>query len=183
MFTSDLRLRAAVSLLSLLSWASPGQAAQSTPQLGQAVSEEQLQGLDLIVMPNGNGLPEGSGTAVQGQVLYEQQCESCHGAQGEGSPGVPALAGGSTTATPPLMTVGSYWPYATTVYDYIRRAMPPTAPKSLSDDEVYQVVAYVLQLNGLITENFELNRNSLPAVVMPNRNGFIDRSQVQQVRP
>ncbi|MCB1665240.1 MAG: cytochrome c [Pseudomonadales bacterium] len=183
MFTPELRTRLLTGLVCLLPLASTGLAAENTPHLGQAVSEDQLQGVDLIVMPDGSGLPPGAGTAAQGRALYAQQCAACHGAQGEGTPGVPALAGGSTTATPPLMTVGSYWPYATTVYDYVRRAMPPTAPKSLSDVEVYQVVAYVLHLNGLITEDFELNRNSLPAVVMPNRDGFVDRSQVQKASP
>lgn len=179
----ELRARLLTGFICLISVASAGLAAENTPRLGQAVSEDQLRGVDLIVMPDGSGLPQGAGTAAQGRTLYDQQCAACHGPQGEGTPGVPALAGGSTTATPPLMTVGSYWPYATTVYDYVRRAMPPTAPKSLSDVEVYQVVAYVLHLNGLIAEDFELNRNSLPAIVMPNRNGFVDRSQVQKAAP
>ncbi len=148
-------------------------------QLGRPVSETQLQGWDLIVMPDGRGLPAGSGTATQGKAVYDAQCAACHGANGEGGQGVPALAGGSTTGTPPLLTVGSYWPYASTLYDYVRRAMPPTAPKSLSDTEVYQVVAYVLHLGGIIEQDRVLDQNSLPAIAMPNRDGFIDRSQVQ----
>ncbi len=154
-------------------------AAEETAQLGKAVTEAQLQGWDLIVMPDGKGLPAGSGTAAQGKDLYAQQCAACHGQNGEGGAGTPALVGGSTTASPPLMTVGSYWPYASTVYDYIRRAMPPTAPKSLSDTQVYQVVAYILHLNGLIEEDFVLDSASLPQIDMPNHDGFIDRSQVQ----
>ena len=148
-------------------------------RLGQPISEADLQGWDLIVEPDGSGLPSGSGTAAQGQLVYEQQCAACHGQQGVGVPGVPTLVGGSTTSTPPNLTVGSYWPYASTVFDYVRRAMPPTAPKSLSNDEVYQVVAYVLNMNGIVTRNFVLDKNSLPAVQMPNRDGFIDRSQAQ----
>jgi len=147
--------------------------------LGQPISEADLQGWDLIVEPNGSGLPTGSGTAEQGQRVYAQQCAACHGQQGEGIPGVPTLVGGSTTSTPPNLTVGSYWPYASTVFDYVRRAMPPTAPKSLSNDEVYQLVAYLLNLNGIVAEDFVLDKNSFSEVQMPNRDGFIDRSQVQ----
>ena len=148
--------------------------------LGQPISETDLQGWDIIVEPNGKGLPSGSGTAAQGKLVYEQQCAACHGQQGEGMiPSVPALVGGSTTSTPPNLTVGSYWPFASTVFDYIRRAMPPTTPKSLSNDEVYQVVAYVLNMNGIVTRDFVLDRNSFSKVQMPNRDGFIDRSQVQ----
>jgi cytochrome c len=149
------------------------------PGLGKHIDESQLQGWDLIVQPDGTGLPEGSGTAAQGQAVYEQSCAACHGMKGEGSAGVPALAGGSLTTTPPLMTVGSYWPHASTLYDYVRRAMPPLAPKSLSNIEVYQVVAYVLQLNGIVERDFVLDSASLPQVKMPNSGNFIDRSQVQ----
>jgi len=131
------------------------------------------------VLPDGSGLPGGSGTAAQGKGVYDAQCAACHGAQGEGTQGVPALAGGTLTGTPVLMTVGSFWPHATTLFDYVRRAMPPTAPKSLSDTEVYQVVAYVLHLNGIVAEDLVLDSASLPQVQMPNRDGFIDRSQEQ----
>lgn len=154
-------------------------AAEGTPGLGTPVTQDQLAEIDLIVLPSGEGLPAGAGTAAQGQAVYEQQCAVCHGAQGEGTQGVPALAGGSLTGTPVLMTAGSYWPFASTLYDYIRRAMPPTAPKSLSDTEVYQVVAYVLNLNGIVARDFVLDAGSLPQVQMPNRDGFIDRSQAQ----
>lgn len=154
-------------------------AAEGPVRLGVVVTQAQLEAWDLIIEPDGTGLPAGSGTAAQGQEIYAQQCAACHGMQGEGMPGVPALAGGSPTATPPLMTAGSYWPYATTLYDYIRRAMPPTAPKSLSNTEVYQVVAYVLNLHGIIGAEEVLDSDSLPRVQMPNRDGFVDRSQVQ----
>jgi S-disulfanyl-L-cysteine oxidoreductase SoxD len=148
-------------------------------RLGQPISEANLQGWDLIVEPDGGGLPSGSGTAAQGQLVYDQQCAACHGQQGEGVPGVPKLVGGSTTSTPPNLTVGSYWPYASTVFDYVRRAMPPTTPKSLSNDEVYQVVAYLLSMNGIVEDDFVLDKNSFREVQMPNRDGFIDRSEVQ----
>ncbi len=149
------------------------------PGLGKPITEAQLQGWDLIVAPDGTGLPEGSGTAAQGQAVYEQKCAACHGMQGEGTAGVPALAGGSLTATPPVMTAGSYWPHASTIFDYVRRAMPPLAPKSLTDTEVYEVTAYVLHLHGIVERDFVLDSTSLPQVQMPNAGNFIDRSQVQ----
>ena len=151
--------------------------APATPvALGSPVTEAQLADWDLIVAPDGHNLPEGSGTAAQGQALYQQKCAACHGATGEGASGSPALVGGSVSTTPPLLTVGSYWPHASTLFDYVRRAMPPTAPKSLSNTEVYQVTAYVLHLHGVIAEDFVLDKNTLPAVQMPNRDGFIDVS-------
>ncbi len=154
-------------------------AAQETPHLGKAISEEQLQGWDLIISPDGEGLPSGNGTAAQGKEIYEQQCAACHGLEGQGGAGVPGLVGGSTKSRPALLTVGSYWPYTSTLYDYVRRAMPPTAPKSLSDTQVYQIVAYILHLNGLVDEDVVLDSVSLPRIEMPNHAGFIDRSQVQ----
>lgn len=153
--------------------------AQETPHLGKPISEEQLQGWDLIVSPDGAGLPSGSGTASQGKEVYEQQCAACHGLEAQGGAGVPGLVGGSPTASPALLTVGSYWPFTSTLYDYVRRAMPPTAPKSLSDTQVYQVVAYILHLNGLVDEDLVIDSASLPKIEMPNHAGFIDRSQVQ----
>lgn len=176
MFTSKSKILTLVSIFSLFGI---GFAAEETPHLGVPVNEAQLQEWDLIVSPDGQGLPAGSGTAVQGQEIYAQQCAACHGAEGQGGGGVPALVGGSITASPVLMTVGSYWPYASTLYDYVRRAMPPTAPKSLSNTQVYQVVAYILHLNSIVDEDFVLDSASLPKIDMPNQNGFIDRSQVQ----
>lgn len=149
-------------------------------RLGQPISETDLLGWDLIIEPDGRGLPNGSGTAAQGQLVYQTQCAACHGQQGEGGlSGVPSLVGGATTSTPPILTVGSYWPFASTVFDYVRRAMPPVAPKSLSNAEVYQVVAYLLNMNGIVTSDFVLDKNSFSQVQMPNHDGFIDRSQVQ----
>lgn len=163
----------------LLALLSPTLLAQETPRLGTPIDESQLQAWDLIISPDGAGLPSGNGTAAQGKIIYEQQCAACHGVQGQGAAGVPALAGGAISATPALLTVGSYWPYSSTLYDYVRRAMPPTAPKSLSDTEVYQVVAYILHLNGLVEEDFLVDSASLPKIEMPNHAGFVDRSALQ----
>ena len=107
-------------------------------------------------------------------------CAVHNGAEGEGTSGNTVIVGGDMQSEgPPLRTVGSYWPYASTVFDFIRRAMPATAPKSLSDEQVYQVTAYVLFMNDIIDEDTELNAESLPRIIMPNADGFIDRSQVR----
>ena len=134
--------------------------------------------LDISIPPSGAGLPEGSGTARQGLQVYEQKCVACHGAKGVGKP-ADALAGGvgSLASKTPLRTVGSYWPYATTLFDYVRRAMPIANPLSLSNDEVYAVSAYVLFLNGIIGEDAQMNAQTLPQVKMPNRDGFVDMSR------
>ena len=148
------------------------------PAMGTAVSAEELARWDISIPPSGAGLPAGSGTARLGLHVYEQKCLACHGAKGVGKP-ADALAGGmgSLASTAPLRTVGSYWPYATTLFDYVRRAMPLADPLSLSNDEVYAVSAYVLFLNGLIGEDTPLNAQTLPQVKMPNRNGFVDMSR------
>lgn len=152
---------------------------QETVRLGTPVSEEQLEEFDLIVQPNGNGLPSGSGTARQGKAVYDANCAACHAANGEGISGNTIIAGGDMNSEgTPLRTVGSYWPYASTVFDFVRRAMPADRPKSLSDEEVYQVVAYVLYLNGIVGEDQVLNAETLPAIEMPNADGFIDRSSI-----
>jgi S-disulfanyl-L-cysteine oxidoreductase SoxD len=148
------------------------------PALGTAVSAEEVARMDISIPPSGAGLPLGNGTARLGLQVYEQKCLACHGAKGVGKP-ADALAGGigSLASKAPLRTVASYWPYATTLFDYVRRAMPLVDPLSLSNDEVYAVSAYVLFLNGLIGEDFPLNAQTLPQVKMPNRNGFVDMSR------
>lgn len=145
------------------------------PALGVPVTNAELTGLDISIPPSGEGLPPGSGTARQGAAVYEKQCAACHGVKGVGKP-ADALAGGQGTlgAKTPVRTVGSYWPYATTLFDYVRRAMPITNPLSLTNDEVYAVSAYVLFLNGIVAEDAPLNAQTLPLVKMPNREGFVD---------
>jgi S-disulfanyl-L-cysteine oxidoreductase SoxD len=144
------------------------------PALGQAVDAAEVARYDISIPPSGAGLPKGNGTARAGAAVYEQKCQACHGAKGAGKP-ADALAGGigSLGTKTPMRTVGSYWPYATTLFDYVRRAMPITNPLSLSDEETYAVTAYVLYLNGIIGEDLAMDAQSLPQVKMPNRDGFI----------
>ena len=148
------------------------------PNLGRAATAQELRAFDISIPPSGAGLPAGSGTAKQGAQVYAAKCQSCHGEKGIGKP-ADALAGGigSLASGKPVRTVGSYWPYATTLFDYTRRAMPLQNPKSLTDDEVYAVSAYVLFVNGLIGEDAPMNAQTLPQVKMPNRDGFIDYSK------
>jgi mono/diheme cytochrome c family protein len=153
---------------------------QETVRLGTPVTESQLEAFDLIATPDGSGFPSGSGTAQQGKAVYDVKCAACHAANGEGTSGNTVIVGGDMhSAENPLRTVGSYWPYASTIFDFVRRAMPANAPKSLTDIEVYQVTAYVLYLNGIIEENTVINGETLREIRMPNADGFIDRSQIQ----
>ena len=143
--------------------------------VGHAATAADFAKHDYLVGPKGTGLPKGRGTAVEGRAIYMQSCAACHGLRGEGSKDYPPLVGGqgSPKSDNPLPTVGSYWPYATTVWDYVNRAMPYQNPGTLKPDEVYAVTAYVLTINGIVSEAFELNDRTLPAVNMPNREGFV----------
>lgn len=157
-----------IPLLLSWTWVQAG-----NPELGQELSVEEVAAINTTILPNGYGLPVGSGNAMTGKVLYQTHCLSCHGA--EGTNGLnDRLAGGhgSLTSAAPIKTVGSYWPYATTVFDYIRRAMPYTAPGSLSVDETYALTAYILFLNEVVGETESLNSTTLPAVIMPNAGNF-----------
>ena len=145
--------------------------------IGRAPSADEIRGWDIDVRPDGQGLPPGKGTAAQGEDIYQSQCASCHGEFGEGRDRWPVLAGGIGTLVHdrPEKTVGSYWPYASTVFDYIKRAMPFGNAQSLSNDELYAVTAYVLHLNDIIPDlKFELNRETLPKIKMPNVDQFYD---------
>ena len=149
--------------------------AQQSPNLGKPISAEDLASWDISIGPDGAGLPAGSGTVKQGEDVFVAKCQACHGAKGAGQPN-DRLVGGQGSLPgdrPPVKTIGSYWPYATTLFDYIRRAMPFNESKSLTNDEVYGVVAYLLNLNGVIPESDTMNAQSLPKVTMPNRDGFI----------
>ena len=148
------------------------------PNLGTAPTAAMLAAMDTSIPPSGAGLPAGSGNVAQGAKVYSSKCESCHGPKGVGKPADALVGGiGSLASGKPMRTVGSYWPYATTFFDYVRRAMPTNAPQTLSNDEVYAVTAYVLNLNGIVPESTVMNAQSLPQVKMPNRDGFIDYSR------
>ncbi len=149
-------------------------AVAASPGLGEPLTEQELESVSLTVLPNGDGLPSGEGDARTGAELYARHCAACHGAEGEGSLNDRLVGGVGTIGTEaPVRTVGSYWPYATTIFDYVRRAMPYNAPGSLSDDEVYSLTAFLLFANGVIDEGVVIDRRSLPAVEMPNRAGFV----------
>lgn len=142
--------------------------------IGRAPTSAEIAGWDIDVRPDGQGLPPGKGSVQAGQDLYEQKCAACHGSFGE-STAYAVLAGGQGTLASPdrLKTVGSYWPYATTLWDYIYRAMPFGAPKTLTADQTYAITGYVLHLNDLLGANAVLDEKTLPNIKMPNREGFI----------
>ncbi len=145
--------------------------------IGRELTAAELKGWDIAVRPDGHGLPPGKGTAAKGEDIFQAQCASCHGEFGEGKDRWPVLAGGHGTLKHdrPEKTIGSYWPYASTIFDYVKRAMPFGNAQSLSDDEVYAVTAYLLQLNDVIKDpNFELNTKTIQTVKMPNAGGFYD---------
>ena len=145
------------------------------PGLGRVANPDEIASWDISIGPDGAGLPPGRGTPQQGETVYAEKCVACHGEKGAGKPNDQLVGGrGSLSGDQaPVKTVGSFWPYATTLFDYVRRAMPLNAPKSLSDDEVYAVSAYILQLNGIIGEADAMDAQTLPQVQMPNRDGFI----------
>jgi cytochrome c len=142
--------------------------------IGTPLSGQDLAAWNIDVAPDGRGLPAGSGDVATGAHIFADKCAACHGAQGQGGLGDQLIGGqGTLTSTKPKRTVGSYWPYATTLFDYIRRAMPYNAPESLSADDVYAVSAFLLNQNGIVPANTRLDAASLPRVVMPNRDGFV----------
>ena len=153
----------------------PAVAAEPTQYgLGTTPTAEQIAGWAIAVRPDGQGLPPGQGSVKDGDEIYANNCAACHGTFGEGAGRFPRIAGeGSLTGERPEQTVGTYWPYATTLFDYINSAMPFPAPHSLPTNQVYAVTAYVLNLNNLVGDDFVANKESLPKVKMPNRDGFI----------
>ena len=146
------------------------------PRLGRAATPDEVAKVDISIPPDGKGLPAGSGTVAQGAQVYAQKCVACHGENGAGTPSGDRLSGGigSLASGNPIKTVNSYWPYATTVFDYIRRAMPITMPQSLSNDEAYAVTAYILSLDNVVPPDAMLNAQTLPRVQMPNKDGFVN---------
>jgi S-disulfanyl-L-cysteine oxidoreductase SoxD len=141
---------------------------------GMPATKEEIAGWDIDIAASGAGLPPGSGSVAQGEALFAKLGAKCHGAKGEGTDAAPALVGGmgSLNTDKPVKTIGSYWPYATTLFDYIRRAMPADKPQSLTPDEVYALCAYLLHLNGIVPADAVMDAKTLPQVVMPNHAGF-----------
>lgn len=153
-------------------------AEEKTPLLGKPVSKALVEKWNGDIFPDGEGLPAGKGTATYGKKVYQQYCLSCHGVDGTGD-SADELAGAKhgLTDNPPDKTIGTYWPYATTIFDFTRRAMPLNNPDVLSNNQLYAVTAYLLYLNGIIGENDIMNAQTLPKVKMPNRDGFVNQYQ------
>ena len=146
------------------------------PDLGRPISESQAAAGELTISPDGQTLPPGRGSAMRGAILYAEKCMACHGERGAGAlSGLPRLTGGvgSLASDEPIKTMNSFWPFATGVFDYIRRAMPPTSPQSLPADEVYAITAYLLSIDEIVPADASLDANSILRVKMPNRSGFV----------
>src|SRR2546426_9579990 len=173
MFTCRRLAIAGAAVLGLLGGA-PVVAQLPTYGLGRAPTAEEIKAWDLTIPHDGQGLPVGSGTARRGRPIYVEKCAACHGEKGE-DPKYNLLAGGRGTLTTdkPVLTIGSFWPHAATLWSYINRSQPVDEPGSLTADEVYAVTAYLLHLNGIIGENDTVDAKTLPRVQMPNRDGFV----------
>ncbi|MDN4051721.1 cytochrome c [Massilia sp. YIM B02763] len=157
-------------------------APDAAAQFGRAATPAEVKSWNIDVLPDGTGLPDGKGSVAQGKKLFEANCAACHGAGGVGGTNDRLVGGvGSLATDHPIKTVGSYWPYATTLYDYIRRAMPYQAPGSLSDSDYYALAAYLLNANGVVPANTVLDRHTLPKVKMPNRDGFVPEPEFRTI--
>ena len=165
----------ATALLALLLLASQAVAEQRPFNLGQLATAEQVAGWDIDVRPDGLGAPVGAGNAFDGEEVYTDRCASCHGDFGEAVDRWPVLVGGEGTLNghDPVKTTGSYWPYASTMFDYIYRAMPFGEAQSLTHDETYQIVAYLLYMNDIIDDEFEVSQENIGMIEMPNKDGFM----------
>ena len=151
-------------------------------EFGRTATPEEMKLWDIDVRPDGKGLPDGSGTVGHGKEVYAENCAACHGDNGQGGIKDRLVGGQGTLASDnPIRTVGSFWPYATTLFDYIHRAMPYQAPGSLSVDDTYAVTAYLLNLNGILPDDAKLDQVSLPKVQMPNRDGFIPEPEFRKI--
>jgi mono/diheme cytochrome c family protein len=173
MFTHNLTSRGVTCVALACAALALGAASVETPHFGQPLTEADIAPWNIDVAPDGQGLPAGGGTAKAGEEIYVEKCAVCHGFDGVGTP-ADALAGGQGTlgSAKALKTVGSFWPYATIIFDYTRRAMPLNDPQTLTNDEVYALSAYILKLNGLVGDDEVMNAKTLPRVRMPNREGF-----------
>src|SRR6516225_9725746 len=168
------RMLEASAVMTALLLSPMGATAQTTYGIGRTATPSEIAGWNIDVGRDGRGLPPGSGNVSHGRKVFAQQCAACHGEKGEGGVGDRLVGGQGTLGTAdPVRTVGSYWPYAPTLFDYIRRAMPQNAPESLSNDDVYALSAYILNLNGLVPDDTTLDARSLAALKMPNRKMFV----------
>ena len=167
------RLSVAGLVVALLITSGEAQQTQHPLGLGHTPTAAEIQMWDIAIGPDGTELPSGQGTAREGATLYREKCAMCHGETGSEGPQDVLVGGqGSLATAKPVRTIGSFWPYATTIYDYVGRAMPFYAPGSLAPDEVYSLTAYLLYLNGIIGENEAINAQTLSQIRMPNRDGF-----------
>ncbi|CAH2395682.1 c-type cytochrome [Mesorhizobium escarrei] len=164
-----------IAVLAVLGLASVTRAQEQGPYgIGRSATPAEIAGWNIDIGGDGENLPPGSGSVSHGRMVFDQQCAACHGAKGEGGVGDKLVGGQGTLATTnPVKTVGSYWPYASTLFDYIRRAMPQNAPQSLSNEDVYAVSAYILNMNGLLPADATLHAKRLSRINMPNRNTFV----------
>src|SRR6185436_12617475 len=150
--------------------------AQGKPNLGTPISEAEIAAWDISILPDGSGLPSGSGTPSDGARIFATKCAACHGENGKGGSAAALVGGGPlTSGIETTKTIANFWPYATTIFDFTRRAMPWPRPRSLTNDEVYALTAYMLSLNKIIGDADVMNAQTLPKVRMPNRDGFIAR--------
>ena len=172
MFTPKRAIFAAAVSLAMVTGASLAE----TPNFGKPIDEAAIAAWDISIMPDGAGLPKGSGTPAQGAPIFAEKCAACHGDNGKGGQAA-ALVSDQKIAgiNAGQKTIKNFWPYATTIFDFIRRAMPFTSPRSLSDDEVYALTAYILAENKLIGADETMDAQTLPKVKMPNRDNFIIR--------
>ena len=145
------------------------------PNLGKPVDPAEIAAWDISILPDGTGLPPGGGTPFQGALIFAQKCAMCHGEDAKGGTNAALVGGAPIRNMDSARTIANFWPYATTVFDYVRRAMPWQQPRTLTDNEVYALTAYILSLNKLIGDSDSMNADTLPKVRMPNRNGFIVR--------
>jgi S-disulfanyl-L-cysteine oxidoreductase SoxD len=161
---------------SLLLATTVGASLAETPRLGKPIDEAAIANWDISILPDGTGLPKGSGTPAQGAPIYAEKCSACHGDKGKGGEAAALVSdreiAGISAAN---KTIKNFWPYATTIFDFVRRAMPFQMPRTLTDDEVYALTAYILAENKLIGANDAMNAETLPKVKMPNRDNFIIR--------
>jgi S-disulfanyl-L-cysteine oxidoreductase SoxD len=169
MSTRKIVIAAGVAALALTA----GMALAESPHLGKPISPSDFAAWNLNILPDGSNLPPGSGTAAEGQKIFAEKCVACHGDKGQGGLAARLIGGPSKVTLDGGKGIANYYPYATTVFDFIRRAMPWNAPRTLTDHEVYALTAYLLAANKLIPEDEEINATTLPKVKMPNRDNFV----------